>query len=95
MFSKLSGSSKLGGKKEAAEPLVIVPMPSLLSILVALEDKKSEPLTESEVLKARDGAVSVALPLSVAQKVAKERGYEDIDPDRVWEEWKLYRAGKS
>jgi hypothetical protein len=95
MLSKLFGGSRSGPKNDAGEPLVFVAMPPLLSILVALEDRKGAPLTEGEVLKARDAAVCVAMPRAAAEQVAKERGYSDIALDRAWEEWRRFRAGKS
>ncbi len=72
------------------EPLVVSPMPSLVSVLVRSQRAKGSPLTEAEVLAARDGAASVALPLSVAEEVWRKRGYGELHLDRVWESWQLF-----
>jgi hypothetical protein len=69
------------------EPLVITPMPPLVVLLLNLEDAKGAPLTEAEVIEARDGAACVALPASEAEAVARARGYPDLDPENVWAAW--------
>ncbi|WP_269915583.1 hypothetical protein [Acinetobacter sp. HY1485] len=47
-------------------------------------------LTKVEVEEIRDKATVINLPTEIAQAIVKERGYEDIDPDNVWEEWLIY-----
>ena len=74
-----------------AEELVIFPMPSLVAVLLAREDAKGAPLTEAEVIEIRDGAECVAVPVSVIPALVEGRGYDDIDPERVWEEWQAIR----
>jgi len=71
-----------------SEPLVIIPVLALGGLLLILEQRKGSPLTQQEVLQARDKAVCMALPLS--EKIAL--GYRDINPENVWEEWLLFRA---
>ena len=73
------------------EPLDIVPIPALIAILHAQEREKGEPLTEAEVLHARDMAECIVLPREVHLQLIEKRGYYDIDPENVWEEWQEAR----
>ena len=73
------------------EELLIVPVPALVAVLMALENDKGAPLTEEEVLRARDGAASIVMPRFAAEAVAEERGYLDLDPENIWEEWQAFR----
>ncbi|MEO0591015.1 MAG: hypothetical protein AAFZ11_10700 [Pseudomonadota bacterium] len=73
------------------EPLDIVPIPALVAILHAQEREKGEPLIEAEVLQIRDTAACMALPRDVHQQMIEKRGYYDIDPENVWEEWQEAR----
>ncbi|WP_420137439.1 hypothetical protein [Sphingomonas sp.] len=75
----------------ADEDLVIMPMPSLVALLLSKEEEKGAPLMETEVLEIRDQADSVATPPDVVAKIAAARGYDDIDPERAWEEWMAIR----
>ena len=69
------------------EPLVITPVPALCLLLLKLEEKKGSPLTEVEVLEARDKAVCMALPQSVAKAMEEKRGYRDLILEDVWHDW--------
>lgn len=71
--------------------LVIYPMPSLIATLINREQAKGSPLTEAEVLEIRDRCPSVAVPADVAAQIDERRGYKDIDPQRVWEQWQEAR----
>ena len=73
------------------EHLIIVPVPSLVATLLRAEKDKGSPLTEPEVLAIRDGCPSVVLSKQVAAEVVARRGYDDIDPDNVWEAWQAIR----
>jgi hypothetical protein len=75
----------------SGEKLIFVPMPTLVSLLQRAEQDKGAPLTEPEVMAIRDGCTCVALPQAVAAGVARDRGYDDIDPERCWEQWQLAR----
>lgn len=79
---------------EADEPLVLVYVISLRAALCLSENTKGEPLTEEEVLKVRDEAICIALPLSKKLLMDQSRGYEDIDPENCWEEWQRFRASE-
>ena len=74
-----------------SEPLLIYPMPSLISILLSREQEKGSPLTETEVIEIRNGCKAAAVPRDVAERIDAERGYKDIDPVRCWEEWQEAR----
>lgn len=72
------------------EPLLIVPVPSLIATLLAAQDKRRTPLTEEDVLRIRDAAPAIAMPMFAFEEVTHARGYRDIDPDNAWEEWQAY-----
>lgn len=73
------------------EPLVLTPIPALCFLLLKLEEKKGSPLTEAEVLEARDKAVCIALPQSVAKAMEEKRGYRDLVLEDVWQDWLGFR----
>jgi hypothetical protein len=74
------------------EQLVLQFIPALVVILKAEEDRKGSPLTEAEVLKIRDSAVCMTLPVSVFKKMEESRGYRDINPENCWQEWCAIRT---
>ena len=76
---------------ETDDGLLIVAVPSLVSILLSCEREKGSPLTEQEVWAIRDGAESIAMPRDVAAAVAEKRGYDDIDPENAWDDWNAIR----
>jgi len=89
-FRKLTPKAVPAVAAPAQEELLIIPVPSLVAILLALEKEKASPLTEDEVTAARDKCACIAMPVSVAAKVAEERGYNDLDPENVWEQWQAF-----
>lgn len=74
------------------EDLVIAFSPPLIALLLAAERGKGAPLTETEVLDIRDGATCIRTPRSVAEAVADQRGYPDLDPERCWDQWQAVRT---
>jgi hypothetical protein len=74
-----------------SEELVIYPVPSLVATLLNREQAKGSPLTEAEVIEIRDACPSIAVSIDVAEKMDAARGYQDIDPERCWEEWQEAR----
>ena len=76
----------------ADEPLVVVFVPALVAVLQHEETNKGEPLTEEEVMAIRDNAVCITVRHSQARAMESKRGYPDIDPDNVWEEWQAVRS---
>ena len=85
LFEKLFGGSIRSDR--LVEPVILVPVPSLVALLLNLEREKGVALTEIEVLKIRDDAVCIAMSLSVRDEITAKRGYDDINPERVWDEW--------
>jgi hypothetical protein len=77
---------------DAEEHLIIAPVPALVAVLLRLEKEKGSPLTEEEVIAARDNAACIAMPLSAYEAVTVARGYDDINPEFVWQEWQRVRA---
>jgi hypothetical protein len=89
--------SRLFGRREAppAEPdeeLVPVPIPPLGVLLLELEKQKGSPLTEAEVLDARDNCVCMMMRVSDQRGLEEKRGFRDIDPENCWAEWLAFRA---
>ena len=74
------------------DPLVPVFMPSLVSILLGAEKRKGSPLTYEEVLQIRDQSTCVMLPTSQVSTIDDSRGYDDINPERCWEEFLRVRS---
>ena len=74
------------------EELILMPVPALCVFLMNLEKEKGSPLSHEEVLAARDNIGCIAVPRSVKQRMDDARGYTDIDPENVWEDWLTFRA---
>ncbi len=70
--------------------MVLTFTPALIVLLEAGKNMAGRQLTKVEVEEIRDKATVINLPTEIAQAIVKERGYEDIDPDNVWEEWLIY-----
>jgi hypothetical protein len=84
---------RLGLADGTARPLselVPVFMPAL-HVLVALENTRGQPLTRREVEATRDEGVCIAMEPRDAQRLERERGYADLDPELVWDQWQLVR----
>jgi hypothetical protein len=75
----------------ADSKLIPVFIPALVALLLNLERKKGSPLSEQDVIDIRDKGVCVMLPIEQAKALAEKRGYDDIDPENVWVEWKRAR----
>ena len=71
--------------------LIITPIPALCLILLNLEKEKGSPLTEDEVIAARDAAVCMTVPPDVHAKMEEARGYRDLDLENVWPDWLGFR----
>ena len=79
---------------EETEDLIIAPVPALVAVLMRLEQEKGSPLTQAEVIAARDNAACIAMPRFAYQAVTESRGYADINPERAWEEWLEFKASQ-
>lgn len=71
--------------------MTIVFIPALVVVLVAKEKEAGRALTREEVESVRDSATAIRVPLEAARDMVRERGYLDIDPEHVWEEWLLHK----
>jgi hypothetical protein len=87
--SKDLGEAKLVSSE--SDELVPLFIPALVVLLTHLEDKKGAALTEVEALELRDKATCVMVPKSTLPAMIASRGYEDIDPERCWEQWQVAR----
>jgi len=80
---------------EDEETLILTPVPALLAVLLKLEQDKGAALTLEEVEQARDRAECIAMPRHAHDAVVKARGYDDIDPERAWEQWLAFKAAST
>jgi len=67
--------------------VIVLFIPSLISLLVSKAEEKGSSLTEEEVLAIRDNATAIVTDAEGVLAVAERRGYQDIDPEHCWEEW--------
>lgn len=70
--------------------MILTFIPPLIVLLEAGKSIVGRQLTKIEVEEIRDNATVINLPTEIAQAIIKERGYEDINADNVWEEWLIY-----
>ena len=45
----------------------------------------------NEVLRIRNDSDCTAMPPRAHRAIVEERGYEDIDPERCWDQWQEAR----
>jgi hypothetical protein len=77
--------------KNMEDDLIITPVPALVAVLLAKEKEKGLPLTKEEVEEIADRAECIAMPNHARKKVDEARGYDDIDPEKAWDEWQNVR----
>lgn len=77
------------------DPLCYFFVPSLLATLIHDERVKGTPLTEEEVIAIRDKATCIILRASIALEAEQKRGYPDLEPSFVWEQWQEFRKRQS
>lgn len=70
---------------------MLVPIPSLVSILLKVENQKDEPINEVEVLEIRDNCTCIHMTEQQYQNLCHERGYNDISPESCWDDWQIIR----
>ena len=80
---------------EGSTHLVATPVPALVDLLTLKEREKGSALTEAEVVEIRDKAVCMMLPVSERIAMDQARGYADLDPKNVWEQWQAVRQKRS
>ena len=71
--------------------IIITPIPSLVATLLNRERAKGSALTREEVEAITDSAPCVALTPEQRAAVDERRDYDDIDPERAWEDWQVAR----
>jgi hypothetical protein len=67
-------------------------VPALAALLGALEAQRGRPLTEAQVLAARDGGACIMMAPRDAQRLERSRGYVDLEPALAWAQWQLVRG---
>lgn len=67
-------------------------VPALRVMLLAREKKLGRAMTQAEVEEFRDRCPCVMVSQEHAQTLERARGYADLDPDLVWEQWQAVRA---
>ena len=80
-----------GGTARSMGDLVPVFIPALRLLLAAAEDKSGKALTKTQVTKIRDEGHCIMMKPLDAQHLERERGYADLDPELVWDQWRLVR----
>jgi hypothetical protein len=83
-----------GGVAHPIPELVPTFMLDLHALLLALEQKSDEPLSREQVEAALAGAPCIAMERRDAQKLEHARGYADLNPALLWEQWQLVRTRK-
>lgn len=73
------------------DTLFPIPVPALVAVLLNKEQDKGAPLTQKEVIEIRDSAECIMGTIHEIQALEESRGYTDIDPENVWEQWQEIR----
>ncbi len=81
-----------GGTAREVGELALVFIPALQVVLSALQQKARKPFTKKQVLATRDQGACIAMDPRDAQRLERERGYSDLDPELVWEQWTLVQS---
>jgi hypothetical protein len=81
-----------GGAGRAPRALAVVPVPALVAVLGALEQRRGRPLTRADVEETAAAATSIAVEHLDARALERSRGYADIEPERAWEQWLVLRS---
>lgn len=75
-----------------SDKLIPVFVPPLAACLAQAEKLKGRLLTESEVLKIRDGAICMMMAADHAAQMEASRGYRDVVPENCWADWHRLRV---
>jgi hypothetical protein len=74
-----------------SDDLVGVFIPPLVAILLNQERAKGASLSRADVEEIRDRSIVIQMAVDAAQAVTAKRGYEDLDPELAWEQWRVAR----
>jgi hypothetical protein len=80
------------GSQDEIEPIVIVPIPPLVTLLIHLQKEKGTSLTEAEVVEVRDKAICMSMRVSHGDQLEAKRGYADISLENAWDDWQAFLA---
>jgi len=80
-----------GGTARPRGETIPVFVPALHAVLLAMEAQSGAPLTREQVESLRDRATCIAMTALDAQQLERSRGYADLNPEHVWEQWQLVR----
>lgn len=78
-------------KKRSIPELAQVPIPALVTLLLAAERQAGRPLARPEVEAIRDRAVCMSMSHADARALEVSRGYADLDPELAFEHWQIAR----
>jgi hypothetical protein len=81
-----------GGKGASLPKLAPMFIPALCVLLTAAEKKQARPLTREQVEAIRDKGNCIVMERRDSQKLERSRGYADLEPEIVWEQWQVMRA---
>jgi hypothetical protein len=84
------GAANSPPRSPGALPLVF--MPSLAAMLTAAETKAGKRLTKKQVEAIRDAAACVTMEHRRVWEMERKRGYADLEPTLVWEQWQVLRG---
>jgi hypothetical protein len=73
--------------------LVLQYNPALVAELLLGERRAGRPLNQTEVERIRDERLVGAVLPAAMRTLRDERGYDDVDPAKVWEQWQKVRVG--
>ncbi|MFO0723230.1 MAG: DUF4261 domain-containing protein [Myxococcota bacterium] len=83
-----------GRPRQIAE-LALTPIPTLIALLGAAEEKAGRALSRKEVEALVEAAVCMAMPRKQARLLELSRGYADLDPELAFDQWQIVREGLS
>lgn len=84
--------SEPGVAGRASSDLLPVFIPSLAAVLMAAEESAGRALTKAEVEATRNRSACVMMKQRDAQRLERERGYADLEPELAWEQWRAMRG---
>ena len=84
-----------GGAAREVDPKPAVFVPALIVLLMAMQQKQDEPLTQEQVERLRDDAACVTMEPAQAHDMERTRGYADLNPEFAWEQWQAIQAQRA